>query len=96
MSEGATHFGVISSIRPDFLIVNLPGNYRGNVALADISDTYEASPTSKFSKDQIVRCAVLKAEEPTKCALSLRKSRYSRRLLNLMLMQLALSTNGTL
>ena len=77
MSEGQMVTGVCSqSSRPDFLIVNLSGGYRGSVALTDLSDKYRHLPLEKFSRNELVRCCILDSTEKTRCALSLRRSRW--------------------
>ena len=70
--------GVISSIFPNYgLNIQLAGGAFGHVALTDIADVYEDTPTDKFVLGEHVKCFALGKEKfnTSRWILSLRPTR---------------------
>ncbi|EEB07445.1 U3 snoRNP-associated protein Rrp5 [Schizosaccharomyces japonicus yFS275] len=77
ISAGDKLLGRISNINDMGMIVQLPGALSGRVSRTDVSDDFETSPNSLFSRNQFVRVYVLSVDVPNrKIALSTRASHF--------------------
>ncbi|XP_012990759.2 protein RRP5 homolog [Esox lucius] len=75
LEKDMTVLGFVQSMDADQgLLVKLPFKAVGSVALTDLSDCFRQKPLEVFSKNQLVRCYLVKLEEG-KWQLSLRSSR---------------------
>ncbi|XP_024914034.1 protein RRP5 homolog isoform X1 [Cynoglossus semilaevis] len=75
LEEGTVTLGMVTNILPQVgLMIKLPFGDMGTVAVTDLADAYKPKPLNGYSKDQLIRCFLLKKEKG-KWNLSLRPSR---------------------